>query len=470
LKKSGTTIINRDFKEIVNLSELFSSFSSIGVVCNDAGAAEVISEIVCSLIELHDFKFHVTGPASVIFLNKGLAAHSIPLDQLVNATDIILTGTGWQTNLESESRLLAKIASKPCYVVLDHWQDFRIRFRDKEGSYLLPDTILVTNLLALHLAQMQIPEARVIQIPDLYIETFLKQLTFTHKLENNVSHRALYLSDGQPYSSSSPYSQSTQIQKLTDHKNEVESYGQVSLDEIWIRPHPSDVTNDSPPGRIGDVSIVIQNGQIHKQIINAPLIVGTDSMALYVAMRLGRRVLTLVDESARPEWLDFCPSITQLSKTDTKEAFVGGVLTDAANQFYLRVFSILDIDNLHLESINEDVWLEETDAPLERLAFDIESSKLRKFRAEGNHCLAIIRSNHQRIGLVTLRLNKPDDSLMVRVYYYNESDFAELSQRVWEKVKEFLLLHFKDFKNSSSDSIATKNGKRVPQNNRLNPE
>ena len=461
MKKSGTTIINRDFREIASLSELFSSFSSIGVVCNDAGSAEVISEIVCSLIGLHDFKFHVAGPASAIFLDKGLAAHSIPLDQVVNGTDVVLTGTGWQTNIESESRLLAKNASKPCYVVLDHWQDFRIRFRDKEGSYLLPDTILVTNLLAFHLAQKQIPEARVIQIPDLYVESLLKQLTFTHKLEDDVSHRALYLSDGQPYSSESPYSQSIQIQKLADHKHEVESYAQVSLDEIWIRPHPSDVTNDSPPGRIGEISIAIQEGHILNQIINAPLIVGTDSMAMYVAMRLGRRVLTLVEESARPEWLDFCPTITQLSKTEIDKALVGGVLTDASNQFYLRGFSILDIDNLHLEKTNEGVWLEDTDTPLDRLSFEIQINELRQFRAEGNHCLAIISSYHQRIGLVTLRLNKADGSLIVRMHYYNESDIDELSQRVWEKVTEFLLLHFKNLKNPSNLPTSNKKMERV---------
>jgi hypothetical protein len=346
-------------------------------------------------------------------------------------------------------------------VVLDHWQDFRIRFRDKEGSYLLPDTILVTNLLAFNFAQKQIPESRVILIPDLYIESLLKQLTFTHKLADDVSHRALYLSDGQPYSSTSPYSQSVQIQKLADHKHEVESYGQVSLDEIWIRPHPSDVTNDSPPARIGEISIAIQEGRIHNQITNAPLIVGTDSMAMYVAMRLGRRVLTLVEESARPEWLDFCPTITQLRKTDIDKAFVGGVLPDASNQFYLRDFSILDIDNLHLEKTNEGVWLEDTDTPLDRLSFETQINELRQFRAEGHHCLAIISPYHQRIGLVTLRLNKVDGSLIVRIHYYNESDIDELTQRVWEKVTEFLLLQYKTLKNPSNLPTSNKKMERV---------
>ena len=184
-------------------------------------------------------------------------------------------------------------------------------------------------------------------------------------------------------------------------------------------------------------------------------------MAMYVAMRLGRRVLTLVDESARPEWLDFCPTINELSKTDINKALVGGVLTDASNQFYLRVFSILDIDNLHLERINEDVWLEENDAPLERLSFDIQRIKLRQFRAEGNHCLAIISSYHQRIGLVTLRLNKVDGSLRVRIHYYNENNIDELSQRVWEKVTEFLLLHFKNLKNPSNLRTTDKKMERV---------
>jgi phenylacetate-coenzyme A ligase PaaK-like adenylate-forming protein len=75
--------------------------------------------------------------------------------------------------------------------------------------------------------------------------------------------------------------------------------------------------------------------------------------------------------------------------------------------------------------------------------------------------LAIISSYHQRIGLVTLRLNKVDDSLTVRIHYYNESNIDELSQKVWEKVTEFLLLHFKYLKNPSNLPTTDKKMERV---------
>lgn len=450
MKKSGTTITNSEFEGSVSISELFSNFFSIGVVCNDAGAAEIISEILSKLRDSHDIKVHATGPAISIFRRNGFIALSVPLHLLILKSEVVLTGTGWQTDLESKSILLAKSALKPCYVVLDHWQNFRLRFRSLDGTFTFPNKILVTNLLAFQMAQKEIPEVKIILIPDLYIESLLKRHTLANKNENDSSDHVLYLSDGQPYSIASIYSQTKQIQKIADLKKEIESFGQVSLNELWIRPHPSDDTNDNPFSKVGEISIAIRKGELLNQLINAPLIIGTDSMAMYVAMRLGKRVLTLINDSDLPEWLDFCPTITHMNGTMINNPLLGTLLFDEMNQFYLRDFSILDIDVLHLQSTDANVFIEGTSDRLGAFSFDVQSHNLNKFRTQGNHCLAIINSQHQRIGLVTLRFEGPDKAIKASLIFYSEGDRTTLGSRIWEKMIEFLMQHFSHLQHSSN--------------------
>ncbi len=456
MKKSGTTITKDELSGSMNVSELFSKYFSIGVVCNDAGAAEIISEILLTLRDSHEIEIYAQGPALHIFQKIGLNTFSVSLNQLISNSQVVLTGTGWQTDLESNSIRLAKSAQKPCYVVLDHWQNYRIRFEDTDGTFTFPNKILVTNLLALEMVKREIPEAEVIEIPDLYIESILGRHSLSEKIEKSTSSPVLYLSDGQPYSITSTYSQTNQIQKLANLKKEIETLCRISLDELWIRPHPSDDANDNPPSEIGEISIVIRRGELFDQLANAPLIVGTDSMAMYVAMRLGRRTLTLIDESALPEWLDFCPTIAHMTGTMTNNPLRGTLLYDELSQFYLRDFSILDIDFLHLQNIDANIWAEDTLNQLGVHSFDVQNDNLRKFRTQGNHSMAIMNSRHQRIGLVTIRFKNFDNSLMISLFFYNKENQAELGTRVWAKLNSFLMQRFRHLKVASNISTHEK--------------
>ena len=115
MKKSGITISDSPLSAKETISRIFNGSRVIGVVCNDAGVSEILSEI--AIILQSDFKilYHLSGPAEDIFHRKGVLEKSIPLDDLILKADTIVTGTGWQTSLERDARETAKRMSKKCF-------------------------------------------------------------------------------------------------------------------------------------------------------------------------------------------------------------------------------------------------------------------------------------------------------------------------------------------------------------------
>lgn len=416
------------------VSRIFSDSRVIGVVCNDAGASDIISEI--AIILQHDLKilYHLSGPAEDIFHRKGLFKKSIPLASLILKADTIVTGTGWQTSLERDARETAKRLSKKCFVVLDHWQEFRSRFREPNGEFIFPDEILVTDTLALTLASAQIPEVPIQLIRDFHIDRLVKQFNDTTMIIHHDLLPILYLSDGQPYSVESEFSQINQIAKLSRFTNSVANFSSAPITQISVRPHPADISWNPPPQEILGITIKMENGTLLETIAKSSLVIGTDSMALYIAMRLGKRTLTLIDEAMRPLWMDFCVSLEHVYEKNLGSSDIGAIISSGSGNFYLREFSLLDLNEEYLRSIEPEPQMDLAHIESELHSIEIQQRRLLYIRLTGNRCLAIVNRFHQRIGSATLIKEEHAELISVKVKFLTEEDLQVHGEEVWQTI------------------------------------
>jgi hypothetical protein len=434
-------------------------------VCNDAGVSEILSEI--AIILQSDFKilYHLSGPAEDIFHRKGVLEKSIPLDDLILKADTIVTGTGWQTSLERDARETAKRMSKKCFAVLDHWQEYRSRFRDPNGEFTFPDEILVTDTLALTLASAQIPEVPVQLIRDFHIDRLIKEVIDTTLIKHDDLFPILYLSDGQPYSIDSEFSQINQIAKLSKFRNKVETVIGAPLAQINIRPHPADISWNSPPSEILGISIKIANGTLLETIVKSSLVIGTDSMAMYIAMRLGKRTLSLSDESNRPFWLDFCASIQQRDQINQGESNFGDITPSDSGKFYLREFSVLDLNEEYITSAEPNIQMDLARNEYLLRGFDIQQKILLKLRCEGNRRLTIVNRLHQTIGSATLLKQEGGKQVLAEVTISTKEVSQDIQEEIWGVILDRILQNYTvvSMNSESRNSINFLSALLIPQ-------
>ena len=110
----------------------------VGIVCHDAGGAEIVS----SYVVRNNLRagYYLKGPAISIFEGKlGIIKNSDSLFDLVKNSDWLLCGTGWQSDLEWSLIQEAKKQGKKVISFLDHWVNYQERFT-RNNKYL-PDEI-----------------------------------------------------------------------------------------------------------------------------------------------------------------------------------------------------------------------------------------------------------------------------------------------------------------------------------------
>ena len=125
-------------------NKLFTSnFTGVlAIVCHDAGATNLILPWLsaCSEIKLHII---MQGPA------KQLWESTYPnisifnnLKRALKGADKILTGTGWESNIEHDARQYAQENGIYSIAVIDHWVNYKERFT-RVDKIILPDELWV---------------------------------------------------------------------------------------------------------------------------------------------------------------------------------------------------------------------------------------------------------------------------------------------------------------------------------------
>lgn len=141
---------------------------SIAIVAHDAGSARLLFSWLTGLEE--KVRFYVEGPAKRILI--GNTDNNIIIDrsleECIRNSDIVITGTGWTSDLEHKARVYAYEKNKTSIAVLDHWVNYRERF-ERNGKMLLPDGLWVADKEALDIARNCFKEQWVEQLDNKWL-------------------------------------------------------------------------------------------------------------------------------------------------------------------------------------------------------------------------------------------------------------------------------------------------------------
>ena len=229
--------------------------AAVAVCAHDAGAA---SHMTAWLAPFQSkLKLCLAGPAEQLFSERlGIATGSfLTLEGALAGARVLISGTGWATDLEHRARRLAHERGIPSVAVLDHWLNYRERFW-RAGEEQLPDQLWVADEDASALARDEFPGLPVLQLPNYWLDELCRAVVMTRpRPPRRPARRLLYLLEPIRVSWSGGGSESGEFQALRYWLQQlpqlikqclVANPNQIEM--LSLRPHPSD-----PAGKYDDL-------------------------------------------------------------------------------------------------------------------------------------------------------------------------------------------------------------------------
>jgi hypothetical protein len=284
--------------------------SPLAVVCHDAGACNVVLPwLAAPGLELRPV---MQGPAARLFAQR--FARVTPCDSIEAALDgavMLLSGTGWASDLEHRARLLARQRGLFSAAVIDHWVNYEMRFA-RGGEVVWPDEFWVTDGQALAIAQRCFPGATVRCFDNLYLRA---EAAAVGPLPPSGEAQLLYVLE--PMRSDWGRGVPGEFQALDHFMGQVIAgaphrcagtgiRGIPARTPIRLRPHPSDAPGkydawiEAQRRRGADVALD-RHATLAEALRASAWVVGCESFALVVAAAAGRRVWTSL-----PPWAPKC--------------------------------------------------------------------------------------------------------------------------------------------------------------------
>ena len=286
--------------------------SPLAVVCHDAGACNVI----LPWLRRPDLSLRpvMAGPAARLFgdfrSRAGAVAAPAPADMaagdaaLASALDgaaMLLSGTGWASDLEHRARRLARERGVFSAAVIDHWVNYPMRF-ERGGETVWPDEFWVTDEGARAIAERCFPGALVRYFDNLYLRAEAAAVGPLPALA--ARPQVLYVLE--PMRSDWGRGTPGEFQALDHFMAQRGEAGIPAQAPVRLRPHPSDA-----PGKY-DAWLAAQRARgadvaldRHETLAGAlgvsAWVAGCESFALVVALAAGRQVI-----STLPPWAPPC--------------------------------------------------------------------------------------------------------------------------------------------------------------------
>ena len=289
------------------------------VVGNDAGGAELL----CAFAAQHadQAQWHVFGKASspmaAVAAKRGFTTtEPDDIERALDAIvpDALLFGTGWQERYERPFVAYAKSRGIPTFAFLDHWSHYRERFGYPDAGWEanLPDFTVVHDEKALVLAgEFGLPHP--VALPNLYLREIVDA---AH--EQPVQSTLLFFGEPTDRVAKAHYGNKNYwgFTQYTALEAILENFERFGCESLSIRLHPSEkaagyvkVLKKFPRirVRINDAGIF----SLTDQIMQAKVIIGFDTMALYIAAHLDKPVISFLPSPDR-EFLLPLPASRQI--------------------------------------------------------------------------------------------------------------------------------------------------------------
>ncbi len=281
----------------------------IAIVSHDAGGAEVLS----SWLKSQEFEYItvIEGPAIPIYQKKGISYKGHNLSEAIVESDIVITSTSWQSELEKEAIHLAKKNNKYVISILDHWVNYIERFKFR-GKLELPNQIWVTDKYALKIAKENFKNLKIKQIKNFYLDNIKAKIKEKNISKNSSDSKYSALFIGENISdhyakekikkSNLYYDECDALKYLLDNICNLK----IEIKEIKIRPHPSEspkkyhwALENKFVKSIGNQLDLIDD------ICKSDIIFGCESMAMVVGLMAKKKVVSCIPLSKKISSLPF---------------------------------------------------------------------------------------------------------------------------------------------------------------------
>lgn len=268
------------------------------IICHDAGAANIV---IAGLLETkrRDWRAYMQGPAKKIWESvfPEVALYD-SIEEAIEGSELLISGTGWASDIEHEARRNAKKHFVKSIAIIDHWVNYSERFI-RNGEQILPDEIWVTDNYALEIALNNFPGRSIFQIPNFYLEQKLRDIAL---LTKPSSPQLLYVLE--PIRSNWGRDIPGEFQALEYFINKISQLEIPEETSICLRPHPSDIEgkyNDWIE-RHSNMNIKLDNSiAITESLGRATWVAGCESFALILALMAGKTVYCTL-----PPWAPLC--------------------------------------------------------------------------------------------------------------------------------------------------------------------
>tara|TARA_B100001093_G_C26802371_1_gene1003998 strand:+ start:874 stop:1773 length:900 start_codon:yes stop_codon:yes gene_type:complete len=270
----------------------------ISVVAHDAGGANQIISFLQANLDKTPVHPHMRGPALKLW-NAAFPQYRnfCSLDSALAASSLLISGTGWQTDLEFDAISKASEIGIHSIGFLDHWVNYKQRF-SRKGITKLPDEFWVVDKFAYEIASKTFKNKIITQVDDNYL---ISQLTNIRKFPTK-ENILLYITE--PSRNNWGKLQPGEFQALDYLLENLHKISNLDHIKILLRPHPSENLHKfdgwikSNPSQ----EIIVDNSiSLASAISKAKWVAGCESYGLVVALASGRTVY-----SALPPWAPAC--------------------------------------------------------------------------------------------------------------------------------------------------------------------
>lgn len=327
---------------------------TFAVISHDAGSSELLCAFISchqALASWHIFAFPQSPMATICEKN------SLPFTPIADAReqleilkpDALLFGTGWQEKYERPYVAYCKKYNIPTIAFLDHWSNFRERFGYPETNWEenCGDFTAVSDEKALQYAiSLNLPYP--IALPNMYLQNLINLQQHVFATPNN---HLLFLSEPTDAVAQRTYGDKnywgfTQYSALEDILKNFDHFGCTGL---TIRLHPSETSSGFKKllEKYPHIHVQINDARtvdLTHQLLSAKMILGFDTMALYIAALLGKPVLSYLPSKNRDFLLPLSPSQQHRSLNTLKSSHLSPIpviLGDFGMDFALFIKTII---------------------------------------------------------------------------------------------------------------------------------
>ena len=268
----------------------------IGVVSHDSGGAELVSRLLKRMDA--EYLYSIQGPAISVFKRNIGFFENTELDKIIKESDFLICGTSWQSTHENQAIYQAQMRDKRAISVLDHYSCYLERYV-KSGYSIIPNELWVTDEKSLTLAREIAPTASITVVGNPYLDEM--ELIFNKLDKPKLSEEVfdiLYLSEPYAQQAATQYrdqnhwkfDEFTAFEFLASNIGKITDKPRIS---ISIRHHPAEEPNKYKHlvGMRHNIEIKLStNGDLLTEMATSHAVVGVDTLAMLLALRIGKPV------------------------------------------------------------------------------------------------------------------------------------------------------------------------------------